>query len=248
MLLIKNSNKDAYHNMALEEYLLKEFDEDIFMVWQNENAIVVGRSQDANAEIDDTTVKKYNIQVVRRLSGGGAVYHDLGNVNYTYIMRKKSQYFNDYSYFSEPICAILRKLGVAAELSGKNDVTVLDKKISGTAQAKNGEDVLFHGTLLIDSDLKRMQDCLRPEKSKLLRHGITSIAGRVANLKPIIGISAESFMDYLCEEIMSSNNARIYTLNDEDNLAIERLIKEKYTTDEWNYGFKFGIDYEILVK
>jgi len=228
MKLIHNTNTNAHYNLALEEYLLKSKDFDIFMVWQNKNAVIVGRNQNTHNEVDAENIKRHGVQVVRRLTGGGAVYHDMGNINYTYIMRGASEHFNDYKYFAAPIVAFLRKIGIAADMSGRNDIVCGDKKISGTAQVKHGEDVLFHGTLLVDTDINMLTACLTPEVSKLTRHGIKSVSSRVMNLKT--GVAE------MIDMLIAEAGAERYELTPEDIAETEKLMNEKYATDEWNYG------------
>ena len=135
MRYIISENTDAYFNLASEEYLLKHTDEDIFYLWRNDNAIIVGTNQNTLSEINVEYVKEKEIKVVRRLTGGGAVYHDLGNINYTFIENSKKS-FNDFRGFCEPITKALNELGVKAEFSGRNDMTIDGKKFSGTAQCK----------------------------------------------------------------------------------------------------------------
>ncbi|GHV01731.1 hypothetical protein FACS1894211_12000 [Clostridia bacterium] len=238
MLIIKNTNTDAYFNLAAEEYLLKSKREDIFMAWRNANAVIIGRNQDAEREVDAETAAALNVRVVRRLTGGGAVYHDLGNVNYTFIRRGADGHFNDYPYFAAPMIAFLKKQGITAEFSGRNDILVSGSKISGTAQVKNGADVLFHGTLLIDTDMTVLGKVLKPDYEKLERHAIQSVRSRVTNLKELlpVGVDALTVMDLLCGEFLSVSGAVKYDLTQQDLAAIDRLREDKYSAHEWNYG------------
>ena len=239
MEIIYNANTDAYYNLACEEYLLKNKADNIFMVWRNKNAVIIGRNQNPKEEIDEAYVKEKGIKVVRRLTGGGAVYHDLGNINYTFIQRGAKEHFNDYKYFAAPIIEFLKSVGITAEFSGRNDILTDGKKISGTAQVMVDNDVLFHGTLLIDTDISVLSKCLKPDYTKLERHGIKSVESRVVNLKDAMGgRTAEQVMRLLYDAFKDYKGykSREYVLTKEDDKAIKELAKEKYGTREWNYN------------
>ena len=237
MLLIKNPNTNPYFNLAAEEYFLKTRTEDIFIVWRNFDAVILGRNQDAEREVDSEAVKTLGVKVVRRLTGGGAVYHDKGNVNFTFIRRNAEAYFNDYPYFAAPITSFLKTVGVDAEFSGRNDILAGGAKISGTAQVKHNSDVLFHGTLLIDTDLGILGKVLKPDYEKLERHAIKSVQSRVTNLKDIMSkpYTATEVMDLLFAHFLSNDGAENYDMTGADVAAIEELAGTKYSTYEWNY-------------
>jgi len=246
MLIIKNTCTDAYFNLAAEEYLLKRKAEDVFMAWRNDRAVIIGRNQDAAREVDDRYAAANGIKVVRRLTGGGAVYHDAGNVNYTFIQRKASEHFGDFPYFAAPVIAFLKRLGVDAEFKGKNDIVVklnseATAKIAGTAQVMFSGDILFHGTLLIDADMGVLAKVLKPDYEKLERHAIKSISSRVANLKDLFNkpYTALEIIDLLIAEFLKQPGAAEYGFTKEDNEGIIKLTKEKYSTRRWNYE---GID------
>jgi lipoate-protein ligase A len=239
MLLIYNDNTDPYYNLACEEYLLKNKTDNIFMVWRNKNAVIIGRNQNPQEETDEEYIKAKSIKVVRRLTGGGAVYHDEGNINYTFIQRGAKEHFNDYKYFAAPIIEFLKTVGITAEFSGRNDIITGGGKISGTAQVMVNDDVLFHGTLLIDTDISVMTKCLKPDYTKLERHGIKSVESRVTNLKDVMGgrtvpeimrLLYNAFKEY------KGYKSREYKLTAEDDKAIKGLVESKYGTYEWNYN------------
>lgn len=189
---------DPYYNLALEEYLFSETDDDVFMLWQNESCVVIGKNQNAYAEINIDKAKENNIKIVRRITGGGAVYHDLGNVNYTFISSKNEEKGIDFEFFTRPIIEALFSLGVNAELSGRNDLLANGKKFSGNAQHSVGHRTLHHGTLLFNSDLSVLSSVLNVDKEKIQSKGIKSTRSRVINLSELIGEqSVEEFIELI---------------------------------------------------
>jgi lipoate-protein ligase A len=183
MLIYRNDNTDPYLNLALEEHLLTTSRQDCFMLWRNRPAIIVGRNQNTAEEINAAFVRDRGVAVVRRLSGGGAVYHDLGNLNYTFIAHDSRRSF-DFAGFAQPILAVLRSLGVAAEFAGRNDLLIDGRKFSGNAQYVQGGKVLHHGTLLFDSDLTVLGQALAVKPEKYESKGVKSVASRVTNIAP----------------------------------------------------------------
>lgn len=173
---------DPYYNLAVEEYLLKNTEEDVFMLWQNAPTVVIGKNQNAYAEVDIAYARAHGIRIARRLSGGGAVYHDAGNLNYTFITSESKAKALDYAYFTQPIISALATIGIPAVLSGRNDLECEGKKFSGNAQYVSGGRVLHHGTLLFDTDLSVMSSVLRTDKEKLALRAVPSHKGRVLNL------------------------------------------------------------------
>lgn len=236
MRYIISENTDAYFNLASEEYLLKHTDEDIFYLWRNDNAIIVGTNQNTLSEINVEYVKEKEIKVVRRLTGGGAVYHDLGNINYTFIENSKKS-FNDFRGFCEPITKALNELGVKAEFSGRNDMTIDGKKFSGTAQCKYKNRVMHHGTLLFSSKKSDISGALKPRDIKFTGKSVKSVASRITNISEHL----ESPMDVLefRDRIMrlvagGLDNITVFDAIEEEK--IKKLREEKYSTWEWNYG------------
>ena len=183
-LLILDSH-DAYLNLAIEEYLFRYSKEDVFMLWQNEPCVVIGKNQNAYAEINLDMLYKNGVKPVRRITGGGAVYHDLGNVNYTFISAKQSEGI-DFAYFTAPIIEALASLGVDAVLSGRNDILVGEKKISGNAQHTSEGRVLHHGTLLFDASLDFLSGVLNVDEEKIKSKAIKSTRSRVTNIRPLL--------------------------------------------------------------
>ena len=228
-----NTSTDPYFNLAAEQYLLDTEDGQIFMLWRNDRAVIIGRNQNAYAEIDRAFVKEHNIAVVRRLTGGGAVFHDLGNVNFTFISPENKNDLLDFSHFCAPVVAALRKLGVPAELSGRNDMTVNGRKFSGNAACVYNGKSMHHGTLLFSADLSEIEGSLHVDPEKMQSKGIKSVRSRVCNLKEYLpDLDVTGFFNYLISEIAPDASY----FSEEQIKGIQKLKDEKYATWEWNYG------------
>ena len=182
MLLIINDSSDAYYNLAAEEYLIDHFNEDVVMLWRNDNTVVIGKNQNTMEEINKEYVEENSISVVRRLTGGGAVFHDMGNVNYTIIQSYREGLFSNYEYFTEAVRDFLHSLGVRAELSGRNDLMIEGKKFSGNAQCVRNGRMMHHGTLMFSSDVKDISGALTPNAKKFESKGVKSVQSRVTNI------------------------------------------------------------------
>jgi lipoate-protein ligase A len=236
MYVIENKNTKPQYNLALEEYLCLRATRDgsrFFMLWQNEPSIIVGRFQNTLEEINTSFVEERRIHVVRRNSGGGAVYHDLGNINYSFVMPDTGDF--DFAFFTMPIIRALASLGVQAELSGRNDLTIEGKKVSGGAQYRRSGVMLHHGTLLYDADLEILSQALRPSEDKFQSKAVKSARGRVGNIKPYLQtpLSVTEFQDRLQRGIRGLTSL---TLDERALGEVEKLRTEKYSTWEWNYG------------
>jgi lipoate-protein ligase A len=236
--LIRWSNLDAYYNLAAEEYIFTSLDRDqeYLLLWQNQNAVVVGKHQNTIEEINTAYVKEHGVQVVRRLSGGGAVYHDLGNLNYSFIVNAPEGRYN-FREMSQPVADTLIRLGVNVEFSGRNDLVIDGKKISGNAQFISGGRILHHGTLLFHTDLDQISRVLAVKDDKIISKGVKSVRGRVANICEYLpGITVDIFQSHL-EETLLGRNLTVYELSEADVAAISTLRNSKYATWEWNYGY-----------
>lgn len=236
MRYIISETTDAYFNLASEEYLLKHTEEDIFYLWRNDNAIIVGTNQNALSEINVDYVKEKDIKVVRRLTGGGAVYHDLGNINYTFIENNKKS-FNDFRGFCEPITKALNELGVQAEFSGRNDMTIDGKKFSGTAQCKYKNRVMHHGTLLFSSKKADITGALKPRDIKFSGKSVKSVASRVTNISEYLKepMDVLEFRNRVMESV-AGGRINVTSFTPEEVDKIQKLRDEKYSTWEWNFG------------
>lgn len=242
MLYIKNESNDPYFNMALDEYVVSSLDpsEDYFYFYQNKPAVIIGRNQNTIEEVNREYVNENNIIVVRRMSGGGAVYHDLGNVNFSFVVDYKPEDFNNIERFAKAIVKALEKLGINAEFSGRNDITIDGKKISGNAQYITKGRILHHGTLLFDSDLTVLSKALNVKPEKILSKGVKSVKSRVTNIKEYLkdNISIPTFKEMLLKYVFEVEGSELneYILTPEDMENITKLRDEKYATWEWNFG------------
>lgn len=241
MLLVIDSTTNPYWNLSAEEYLLKEFKEPVFRLWQNDNAIIIGRNQNALAEIDTSFVEENNIKVVRRLTGGGAVFHDLGNLNYTFIEDKNASASTEemFRHFTAPIVDALNNLGVKAYLHGRNDLLIDDKKFSGNAICISGNRVLQHGTLLFNSSINNLSGALKSRPEKFIGKSVQSNRSRVTNISSHLStqMNITQFREYLKDFICSRvANITPYQYTQADIKAIDALCAEKYSTYNWNFG------------
>ena len=244
MIFLFNSSTDAAFNLALEELLPSFFQDDIIMLWRNRSAVIVGRNQNTAAEIDAAFVRDNNIQVIRRMTGGGAVYHDLGNINYTIVVRDRQLSPESFSANAAPVLAALRSLGIPAEFSGRNDILADGRKISGSAKTVLTDRTLFHGTLLFSANLEMLGKVLTPDPEKIRAKGIKSVRSRVANLQEFLPqLSVDGFIEILKDKLIEATGAIDYSLPTELIRAAEDLADTKYRTWMWNYGTVMNYSY-----
>lgn len=236
MIYLESDSTDPAWNLALEEFLFTTLPRgtECLFLWQNDRTIVVGKNQNTRAEIDEDYIRERQIRVVRRLSGGGAVYHDLGNLNYTFIADRERGI--DFQRFCNPLIDVLRSFGVEACLSGRNDLMLDGKKFSGNAQYFGTDRVLHHGTVLFSSDLEVLTMALRPDPEKFKCKGIHSASSRVTNLEPYLpaGTTVQDLKKRLAECFMPLERLE---LSEADRDWITRRKQERYDTWEWNYGY-----------
>ncbi len=239
MKYIENNSIDPHYNLAFEEYIFKYLQEDVVLLWRNGPSIIVGKNQNTIEEINMDYVKENNINVVRRVTGGGAVYHDLGNLNFSFITKAESNLI-DFKTYNIPILKALEKLGVNCQLSGRNDIVIDEKKFSGIAQSIIKGRVLNHGTLLFDSKLDTLSKALNVKRDKIESKGVKSVSSRVTNIKPYVkdDIDVLEFKQILLKNIFEHFNEpiEIYELSEEDKKNIQKMVDERYGTWEWNYG------------
>ncbi|MFS0688544.1 lipoate--protein ligase [Sporosarcina sp. 179-K 8C2 HS] len=233
---------DPRINLAIEEYVLRNMDVDkdpFLLFYINEPSIIIGKNQNTVEEINTEYVDANGIHVVRRLSGGGAVYHDLGNLNYSFITKDDGESFRNFKKFTEPVIKALADMGVKAELLGRNDILVEGRKVSGNAQFATQGRMFTHGTLMFDTEIERVVSALKVKKDKIESKGIKSIRSRVANISEFIEepMTIEQFrMEILKSIFEGEENIQYWELTDEDWDNIRALSAERYGNWDWNYG------------
>ncbi|MGM9902933.1 lipoate--protein ligase [Enterococcus hirae] len=247
MIFVPNENHDPRVNLAIEQFLLQEMplEEPILLFYINEPSIIIGRNQNTIEEINREYVEEKGIHVVRRLSGGGAVYHDLGNLNFSFIMPDDGDSFRDFAKVTQPIIQALHELGVSgAELKGRNDLVIDGLKFSGNAMYATNGRMFAHGTIMFDSDIDEVVNALKVKKEKIESKGIKSIRSRVTNIKPFLPqdkqqMTTEEFREDILLKIFgvdSVEDVKTYTLTEEDWEKINRISEQYYRNWDWNYG------------
>ncbi|MDM5213825.1 lipoate--protein ligase [Peribacillus sp. NJ4] len=242
MLFIDNKGiTDPRINLAIEEYALKHLniDETYLLFYINRPSIIIGRNQNTIEEINADYVEGNGITVVRRLSGGGAVYHDLGNLNFSFITKDDGDSFHNFKKFTQPVVETLEKLGIHAELSGRNDILAEGKKISGNAMFSTKGRMFSHGTLLFQSEMDHIVSALKVKKDKIESKGIKSIRSRVGNIADFLKepMSVEEFRSFLLQNIFKgSGKVTEYVLTEADWEEIHKISEERYQNWAWNYG------------
>ncbi|SOC44105.1 lipoate--protein ligase [Ureibacillus acetophenoni] len=233
---------DPRVNLAIEEYILKNLDvekDSYLLFYINQPSIIIGRNQNTIEEINTDYVEDNGVIVVRRLSGGGAVYHDLGNLNFSFITKDDGESFHNYKKFTQPVVDALAKLGVQAELSGRNDILAEGRKVSGNAQYATKGRMFSHGTLMFDLNIDAVVDALKVKKDKIESKGIKSVRSRVTNIKPFLkeDITIEDFKLEILKSIFGGEEQiNYYELTEEDWEKIHEISRTRYQTWEWNYG------------
>jgi len=239
MLIVKNESDNPFFNHAAEEYMMESFEEECFMLWINRPSILIGRNQNTIAEINMEYVKENNITIVRRPSGGGTVFNDYGNMNFTFISKVEDTSFADFKRFAYPVIDGLKKLSIDAEFSGRNDITIEGKKISGNAQYKHRNKVLHHGTLLFSASMSNLSSALNVRPIKLESNGVESVASRVTNISEHLKepMTLKEFKDFLTKHMVEICDSSIfYEFSQKDLEGINKIMNEKYATWEWNFG------------
>lgn len=236
---LETGSKDPRYNLAFEEFVLTHRTEgEYLMLWQNENTVVVGQNQNTEEEIDRAFVEAHGITVVRRTTGGGAVYHDLGNLNYSFITDSGDAEQITMTRFTQPVVAALQGLGLQAEAAGRNDILVEGKKVSGTAQRLVGSRILYHGTMLFDSDPSMVAGALRADPAKFQSKSSKSVRSRIGNIRSFLrqDMTLPAFWDYLKQTLAQGGELQEEHLTPEELEEVRRLRDEKYATWEWTYG------------
>lgn len=238
MFYLETGSTDPAYNLAFEEYVLRHQTRGSYLIlWQNHNAVIIGRNQNAEAEINRPFVEQHGIRVVRRNTGGGAVYHDLGNLNYSFITDAADAETRSAAQFTGPVVRTLRELGLDAESSGRNDILVAGRKVSGTAQQLLKGRILHHGTLLFDSDPDMISGALNPDPTKFRSKSVQSVRSRVGNIRSALAEDMElsAFWAYL-KTSLARDGIVPTSLSPEELAQVRALKAEKYDTWEWNFG------------
>jgi lipoate---protein ligase len=240
-----STNRDIYFNLALEEHLLLHEAQDYFVLWQSEPAVVVGKHQNTLAEINFRFVMENGIHVARRLSGGGTVYHDQGNLNFTYITNGEPGKLVDFKRFIEPVIGFLGTLGVEAEQGPKNEILARSRKISGNAEHVYKNRVLHHGTLLFHSNLQLLRDSLRVLPGRYKDKAVQSNRSSVINISECLnnGMEMASFERAFLAFMLTGSGGELFELTEQENKAITDLAVSKYRSWDWIYGW--SPDYEL---
>ena len=244
MIYIENNNTDPSYNLAFEEYIFTatDYGEPVLLLWQNAPAVIVGRYQNTLEEINYDYIREKGIRVIRRNTGGGAVYHDLGNLNYSFIIPDVESKV-DFGTFTIPVVRALRSCGINAEQTGRNDILADGRKFSGNAQQFSKRRLLHHGTLMFDVEMEAVGDALRPKEGKFRSKATKSVRSRVTNLKPLFveaggdpEMTAADFKELLLEWFRKEYDLKTAALTEAQKAAILALRTEKYASDEWNFG------------
>ncbi len=251
MLCLRSRTLDPAFNLATEEFLLKNKSEDCFYLYINNPSIIVGKYQNSLAEINVDYVKENKIDVIRRMTGGGAVFHDPGNLNFTFIMKELQDKTVDFSKYIKPILDVLQSLGVDARFEGRNDMTIKGKKFSGNAKCYLKDKVLQHGTLLFNSTLPDLSQALKLNPLKYRDKAVKSISSRVTNISEHLesNVTLEEFEGLIINHVRNLyTDSELYELTDSDVAAINKLVDEKYGTWNWNFGHSPQYNFQKGIK
>ncbi len=246
MIFIENNNTNPYLNHAIEDYILKKFKEDCFMLWRNEPCILIGKNQNTMSEINTDYVEKHNLPVVRRMTGGGAIFNDLGNLNFTFISSNVGNRFADFSKFTYPIINAMKNIDINAELSGRNDLIIDGRKFSGNAQYNYKNKILHHGSILFSASMNDLTAALKVKEIKFQDKAVKSVKSRVTNISEHLKTSMDvvQFKEFLIKSVMEQQEqAKYYELTEEDWVQIKKVSEEKYATWQWNYGHSPKFNY-----
>ena len=246
-----NNDNNPYYNLASEEYLLKYdkdlLNEDLFLIWQNKNAIIIGNNQNAHTEINQLYTSENNISVLRRMSGGGAVYHDDGNINFTFIKRNSKSKFKFETCLKE-ILDFFISIGLNASFSGRNDIMVDGFKVVGNAVYFYQNDYLLHGCILFDTNLSVLSSALNVDKTKLASKGIESVKSRVTNIKNLYNVELEHFISQMINYFETKYNTKCQLINFRNIDKVNEIKKNKFDSYEYNFGKTYEFNYSNKVK
>jgi lipoate-protein ligase A len=240
MRYVLSESLDPYFNLAAEEFLLKQTNDNIFMLWRSVPSVIVGKHQNALAEINYPYVLKHNLVLARRLSGGGTVVHDPNNLNFTFISNGTEGKLIDFKKFVSPVIEFLKSIGIGATLGDKNDIRIGELKISGNAEHVFKKRVLHHGTLLYNSNLTRLKEAIKVKPGKYIDKAVQSNRSSVTNIVEFLQkkISIEEFIEGLSNFILSDNtDVANKPFSENENRIISHLSEEKYAREDWILGY-----------
>ena len=246
MKFLESHSNDPYYNLSFEEYIFRNLpleEEEYVYLWINSPAIIIGRNQNAYAEINEEYMKEHNLKVCRRITGGGAVYHDLGNLNFSFVTKTKGHDRIDFKQYYIPIVNALKAIGIDAELSGRNDITIDGKKCIGSSQSVDNHRVLSNGCILFNVQLEELSKALNPRKEKFESKGVKSVRSRVTNIAPYLenkNLSTEDFKNILQNEIFKlfGEEPEEYVLSEEELQGVKEIYNTRFSLESWNYGKK----------
>jgi|FLOH01.1.fsa_nt_gi lipoate---protein ligase len=248
--ILRNST-DPYFNIAAEEYILKNYKEDIIMFWQSSPSVIVGKHQNTISEVNMNFANQHNIPVIRRITGGGTVYHDEGNINYSIITSSENQEkLVDFKRFTEPIIGFLDSLGLKAVFEGKNNLCINNKKFSGNSAHVFKNKVLHHGTILFNTNLDYLEASIYKSSFSISDKSVKSIRANVANIADELSIPLlfEEFKDKLTKYFNDYFNTEdTIQLSDNDINSINKLVTEKYKLWDWNFGYSPSYNYSNII-
>ncbi|MDI3526558.1 MAG: lipoate---protein ligase [Tenuifilum sp.] len=246
MKILLQESTDPYFNIATEEHLLKNYNEEYVILYRNNPSVIVGKHQNTMAEVNHKFIKENGIQVIRRISGGGAVYHDLGNVNFSFIHNGETGNLINFQKYTSPVIDFLKSLSLDATLGPKNEISINGLKVSGNAEHVYKNRVLHHGTLLYETNLYNLEQSLKSNENNYNDKAVRSNRSKTENIKELLSnkLSCEAFTSLLANHLMewygiTSN----HKLNQNDVKAINELIESKYKKFEWNYGYNSNYEY-----
>jgi len=238
MIYVNTGSQDPAFNFAVEAYFMTEKPQvdTVFLFWHTQPTVMLGKFQNSYKELNLAAIQEDGVQVVRRQTGGGTIYTDLGGWQFSFITPGKRTGI-DFRPFMEPIVAALETLGIQAEFNSRNDLTVAGQKFSGNAQASQGDFTLHHGSLLYDTDLARMVRYCRPPVYKLKAKGIDSIQSRTTNLIDYLPErwSSQTFADKMLSLLLKSET-ETYSLTAEDKARVNQIADQKFRSWDWTYG------------
>jgi lipoate-protein ligase A len=239
MYLYRSDYQDPHFNLATEEYLLKNYKQDFFLIYLNSPSVIVGKHQNTMAEINYNYIQESGIPVIRRLSGGGTVYHDPGNINFTFIASGISNKLSDFKKYTAPVMQTMEKLGLQPEYSNRNDLLINGLKFSGNAEHIWKNRILHHGTILFNSNLDILNESINSKNDQFEDKAVKSVKSQVTNISPLLkDVTIQDFIEELKQTVLGIyDHCKEFTLTERDHREIQKLVGDKYSTWKWNYGY-----------